>query len=60
MVNPTMRPNQDTRLWFLSPDCLIEGFLDRIEQLRSVVLRDQADNPPYTADIGARLEQIGG
>lgn len=58
MVNPTMQPNQDTSSWLLSLGCLIEIFLDRIEKLRSVVLPDKADNPPYRADIEAR--KIGG
>jgi hypothetical protein len=37
---------------------LIEIFLDGIEKLRSVVVPDKADNPPYRVDIEAR--QIGG
>lgn len=60
MVIPTMRPNQDTSSWLLNPGCLIEIFLDRIEKLRSVLVPDKADNPPYRAEIEARLEQMGG
>jgi len=58
MLNPTMRPGQRTRWWFLSPYYLIDRFLDHIEKLSDFALPAKAANPPIATEIEARLEQL--
>jgi hypothetical protein len=59
MLNRTLKPSQRTRLWFVSPDYLVDRFLDHIEKLGSLVLPAKAANPPTATEIQARLEQLG-
>ena len=59
MLNQTTQPSQRTRLWFLSPACLIDRFLDYIEELSRFVLPAKADNLPCRVEIKARPERFG-
>jgi len=57
MLNPTMRPGQRTRWWFLSPSCLIDRFLDHVEKLSGFVLPAEAANPPIAIRIEVRVKR---
>jgi hypothetical protein len=60
MLNQTTQPSQRTRLWFLSPGCLIDKLLDYIEELSSfVLLPAKIDNPPCRVEIKVRPERFG-
>ena len=59
MLNRTLQPGQRTRLWFVSPDYLVDRFLDHIEKLGSLVLPAKAANLPIETKVDARLEQLG-
>jgi hypothetical protein len=59
MIDQILPSSQGTSSWLLSPGCFVDSLLDRIEELRSIVLPAKADNPPYRAEIEARLEQLG-
>jgi hypothetical protein len=58
MVNPTIDHRQAARLWMLSPSCLIDKILDRLENLCGFVGPAKVGDPLHV-ETAARLEQFG-